>query len=67
MPLVPVQSGVFRRDVKRAKKRGKDMAELRTVLTLLVDQQPCRRHTAITRSRAIGAAIETCISSPTGC
>lgn len=34
--LVP--SSRFRKDVKRAEKRGKDMAKLRDVLTLLVQQ-----------------------------
>jgi mRNA interferase YafQ len=31
----PVYSGRFRRDVKRAEKRGKNMAKLRTVLSFL--------------------------------
>lgn len=30
----------FRKDVKRAEKRGKDMAKLRTVLTLLANETP---------------------------
>jgi mRNA interferase YafQ len=33
----PSYSGQFRRDVKLAKRRGKDMAKLRHVLRLLVD------------------------------
>lgn len=32
--LTPVRSGQFRRDVKRAEKRGKDMAKLREILLL---------------------------------
>lgn len=33
----PVRSGQFRRDVKRAEKRGKDLRKLRDLLRLLVD------------------------------
>lgn len=36
--LALVQSTRFRRDVKRATKRGKNMAKLRDVLTLLAQQ-----------------------------
>lgn len=35
--LTPVRSGQFRRDVKRAEKRGKDMSKLRQVLLLLLN------------------------------
>ena len=35
--LAAVQSGQFRRDVKRAEKRGKDMAKLRQALLLLLN------------------------------
>lgn len=38
--LTPVRSGAFKRDVKRAEKRGKDMAKLRTLLLLLMQRQP---------------------------
>ena len=41
--LVAVQSSAFARDVKRAHKRNKDMAKLRTVLTLLIDRKPLPR------------------------
>jgi mRNA interferase YafQ len=34
--LAPVRSGQFRRDVKRAKKRGKDLGKLRELLILLL-------------------------------
>ena len=36
----PIYSGLFKRDVKRAEKRGKDMAALRTVLRLLITGGP---------------------------
>ncbi|CAE6871202.1 mRNA interferase toxin YafQ [Paraburkholderia aspalathi] len=38
--LTPVLSGAFRRDVRRAEKRGKDMAKLRALLQLLLEQTP---------------------------
>jgi mRNA interferase YafQ len=34
---ISVRSGQFKRDVKRAEKRGKDMAKLRAVLLLLIE------------------------------
>lgn len=41
--LVPVESSAFARDVKRLRKRHKDMTKLRTVLTLLIEQKPLPR------------------------
>ena len=38
--LTPVQSSKFRKDVKQKKKRGKDMDKLKTLLELLVNEQP---------------------------
>lgn len=38
--LALVPSTRFRKDVKRAEKRGKDIAKLRTVLTMLAQEQP---------------------------
>lgn len=38
--LTPVRSTQFKRDVKRAKKRGKDLSKLRTVLSLLIERKP---------------------------
>ncbi|MBW0002591.1 MAG: type II toxin-antitoxin system YafQ family toxin [Hyphomicrobiales bacterium] len=40
----PVRSGRFRRDVKRAKKRGKDLTKLRELLGLLIvgEELPAR-------------------------
>ncbi len=35
-----VRAAAFKRDVKRAEKRGKDMARLRIVLSLLIDAAP---------------------------
>lgn len=38
--LTPVTSGRFKKDVKRAQKRGKDMAKLKAVLQLLLVGEP---------------------------
>ncbi len=38
--LALVPSTRFRKDVKRAEKRGKDMAKLRAILNLLAQEQP---------------------------
>lgn len=38
--LVPVQSSAFTRDVKRMRKRNKDMTQLRAILTLLIERKP---------------------------
>lgn len=36
----PSYSSQFRRDVKAAQKRGKDMEKLKTLLTLLIEEKP---------------------------
>jgi mRNA interferase YafQ len=36
----PVRSGQFKRDVKKAEKRGKQMHKLRSLLLLLIQGQP---------------------------
>lgn len=38
--LTPVESGKFRKDLKRMQKRGKDMSKLAALLTLLLEEQP---------------------------
>lgn len=38
--LTPCRSGAFKRDVRKAGKRGKDLAKLRAVLTLLLGGSP---------------------------
>ncbi|WP_193090789.1 type II toxin-antitoxin system YafQ family toxin [Advenella sp. FME57] len=38
--LTPVRSGQFKRDVKRAEKRGKDLDKLRTLLLMLIEEKP---------------------------
>lgn len=46
--LVPVRSSQFKRDVRRAKARGKDMGKLRALLESLIEQEPmsarCQDH-----------------------
>lgn len=38
--LVPVRSSRFKRDVKRMERRGKDLAKLKSVLSLLIEEEP---------------------------
>jgi mRNA interferase YafQ len=38
--LTPVWSGKFKRDAKRAEKRGKDMEKLKAILLLLIEEKP---------------------------
>jgi mRNA interferase YafQ len=42
--LTPVSSSRFKRDVKKLEKRGKDLAKLRAVLTLLVHEDTLPEH-----------------------
>lgn len=46
--LTPCRSGAFKRDVRKAEKRGKDMAKLRIILALLTTGKSlparCRDH-----------------------
>ena len=36
----PVYTGQFRRDARRAKRRGKDMSKLREVMAMLIEAKP---------------------------
>ena len=38
--LTPVRSTQFKRDVRRAEKRGKNLAKLRVLLVALIQQEP---------------------------
>jgi len=38
--LTPVRSSQFKRDVRKAKARGKDLAKLRSFLSSLIEQEP---------------------------
>ena len=38
--LTPVRSTQFKRDVRRAKKRGRDLTRLRTLLESLIREEP---------------------------
>lgn len=38
--LTPRLSGQFKRDVRKAEKRGKELSKLRTLLALLIEQTP---------------------------
>lgn len=49
MTLTPVWSGRFKRDVRKAEKRGKDLAKLKAALSLLIERRRFRPATMITR------------------
>jgi len=38
--LTPVQSTQFKKDVKKARKRGKNLGKLKALLSLLIQQTP---------------------------
>lgn len=38
--LTPSFAGQFKRDVRKAEKRGKDLSKLRTLLGLLLEEKP---------------------------
>jgi mRNA-degrading endonuclease YafQ of YafQ-DinJ toxin-antitoxin module len=61
----PISGAQFRRDVKLAQKRGKDMAKLREVILMLIEGNPLP--VRIIRSAANGAITATVTSSRTGC
>ena len=42
--LIPVRSSQFKRDVKRARRRGKDLAKLRSPLTALIHRAALPAH-----------------------
>ncbi len=42
--LIPVRSGQFKRDVRKAEKCGKNMKKLRTLLSLLIEGRSLPRH-----------------------
>ena len=41
--LNPIRSSQFKRDVKKAEQRGKQMRKLRALLVLLITEQPLQR------------------------
>lgn len=63
----PISGAQFRRDVKLAQKRGKDMAKRREVILLLIEGTRCRPDTRIIRSEASGVITAITTSSRTGC
>lgn len=63
----PVRSSAFRRDVKRAQKRGKDTAKLRRVISLLLAGEPLPEQYKAHPLRGIWKAIGMPTSSLTGC
>jgi len=63
----PISGAQFRRDVKLAQKRGKDMAKLRDIILLLVGARRYRPGTRITHWAASGTGSAIVTSSLTGC
>ena len=49
--LTPVRASQFKRDVKRLKKRGKDMSKLRRVLDLLIQEALAGRLSGLSAAR----------------
>jgi len=44
MPLRPLRTKQFERDIKRCQKRGKNMEKLKTLIVLLLEEQPLPIH-----------------------
>ncbi len=42
--LTPVRSSQFKRDIRKTRKRGKDLSKLRRLLDLLIRQEPLPAH-----------------------
>ena len=64
--LAPVRSRQFKRDARRAEKRGKDLSKLRVLLAALLQQEPLPARFSIIRSGELGRVIGRLISSRTG-
>ena len=63
----PAYSGQFKRDVKLAQKRGKDIGKLKTLLGLLIDGEPLPAVYLDHPLKGDGAAFGTPTLNPTGC
>jgi mRNA interferase YafQ len=64
---LPSYTGQFKRDVKLAEKRGKDMSKLRTVIELLLAAEALPRELGDRRSKENGSRAATFISNRIGC
>ena len=64
--LTPITSGRFKRDVKRAERRKKDMNKLKSALSLLIAGKPLRLNTKTIRYEDIGAAFAMSTSNRIG-
>lgn len=63
----PISGAQFRRDVKLAQKRGKEMAKLREIILLLIAGKPLPARYKDHRWAVNGTITATATSSPTGC
>ena len=64
--LTPVRSTQFKRDVRKAKKRGRDLSKLRAVLASLIQQEPVTARHLDHPLRESGRAIEKLTLSRAG-
>ncbi len=60
------RSNQFKKDVRRAEKRGKDLAKLKAMLERLIEAVPCRRSAGIIPSVEILPAAAIATSSRIG-
>ena len=63
----PISGAQFRRDVKLAQKRGKDMAKLRDIILLLAEGKPLPARYKDHPLSGSGTASAIVTSSLTGC
>jgi mRNA interferase YafQ len=62
----PISGGQFRRDVKLAQRRGKDMSKLREMISLLVQGEPLPPATRTIPSPVNGNTFVTATWNPIG-
>ena len=67
MPLRPLRTKQFERDIKRCQKRGKNMEKLKTLIVLLLEEQPLPIHYHDHPLGGIGRIGVTLILSRIGC
>lgn len=67
MPLRPLRTKQFERDIKRCQKRGKNMEKLKTLIVLLLEEHHSPFTIAIIHLVGIGRIGVTPILSQIGC
>lgn len=61
------QTNQFKKDIKRLQKRGKDIGKLKSVIDLLIAQQPLPPKNRDHQLSGNRAGPETAILNPIGC